>query len=148
MLAGDLGGLGLDESESGTPTVFQEPGPQTLDADLSVEEYALDTWIRADDHDGVVLPEGTRLCSWFVHFDGVTDPESAAMRIIFDDPVLALAPRRSDLQNSDMFEHPEVDYGDRYDGLGDTDWIRQGTHSVELDLSTSSRDQLRIFTAC
>lgn len=144
---GGFGGLDNGETENSTALVFFERGPVTLSTGLWVEEYPLDQWLPADDHNALFLPAGTSLCSWFVHFDAIGNTGSVDVELVFDSPVIGIAPRASDLWNTAAFEHPAVAYGP-YDGLGNTDAFRQGAFSVELDLATSSRDQIRVLTAC
>ncbi len=138
--------MALHQTEGAEPIVFAESGPVVLDADLSLKMFPQDVEVDGESFFATTIPAGTSICTWYLHFDGLTRPAAASPSMEFPGQVLGFAPQLRQLTETADFEHPVPGYD--YDPIGVQDSIHVSGTTVDLSLSTNSRDQIRIFTRC
>lgn len=99
---------------------------------------------------GVTIPAGTFVCSYLVWYDPASSRASSSATIDFGNPVLVGAGRTSELQATDQFAAPGVDYFNYnrpwYDG--DTFSFSGSEGYFTAIAIRNNADMIRILTDC
>jgi hypothetical protein len=135
--------------------VFAERPPQTLEIDLAVDSTAPGTFTEFGGSADIVIPMGTRVRSYLVHFDPPDEGENMATTgtAHFDEEILGLVFRAPTLDDTDdVLGLPLASYaggsGNRSGDEVDDDTIVWDGSDITVTFDTGGfKDEVRVVVA-